>query len=104
MQSTYKNGRKGILKRRTVLLIVLFTVSAVLGHAKDESVVYREFRYRIERNSGKSSQSQPSVALLSKKTGIILESRAVNSNNGTGRGGWRQEKRITLADPNDRDL
>jgi hypothetical protein len=103
MRSSYKKWGRRIQKKRIVLLIVLFTVSIVLCHAKD-GVVYREFRYRIDRNSGKSSQSQPVVALPAKKTGIVLESRAVNIDNGAGRGGWQLEKRIMITDPNDRDL
>jgi hypothetical protein len=103
MQNSYKNHGK-ILKRCAVLLVVLFAVSIVLGYASG-NVYYKEYRYRVEKNSGKSSsQGSPAVALPARKTGIVLESRTVNIRNGLGRGGWRLEKRITLANPNDRDL
>ena len=102
MQSTYKDDRK-IPKMRTVLLVLLFTVSAVLVYSEND-VFYKEFRYRIERTPSKSAQSSPHIAIPSKNTGIVLESRMVNNNSGLGRGGWQREKRITLVDPNDRDL
>lgn len=104
MRNTYKNSIKKIPTKHTVLLIVLFAVYILPCHAKD-NVHYKEYRYRIERNSGKSvQQNSTPVALPEKKAGIVLESRNVNIRNGMGSGGWRREKHIILAAPNDRDL
>jgi hypothetical protein len=94
----------GIPKTRSVLLIVLFIVPVVFAHTESETV-YKEFRFRIEKNSSKSAQEKaPAIAIPGKKTGVVLESRAVNIKSGLGRGGWSREKQIIVADPNDRDL